>query len=268
MQLTSLPQYVNNANRFSEIVGILAKYGLAEWISDSHPEFIKNLVTGIGGQQLSGLTRAERIRNGADRAGTDFHQAGPDAEHARRSHRARDCRPTWPSCRSNTPADSPETVRETVREELGKSPGELFAEFDLEALASASIGQVHRAKLADGQTVVVKVQHDGILGPRYQRSGDPCRPGASCRDAHARSFEPISRWPRRLSSGARCWRELDFTRELRNLQLFTENFSEDETVHIPEPYPELSSRPGDDDGVVGRDQHFRCRRTARTRAST
>ncbi|CAL0323221.1 unnamed protein product [Lupinus luteus] len=55
-----------------------------------------------------------------------------------------------------------EEVYDTVQKELGKSMGELFADFVNEPLATASIAQVHRATLLNGQEVVVKVQHDGI----------------------------------------------------------------------------------------------------------
>ncbi|XP_014504335.1 uncharacterized protein LOC106764583 isoform X1 [Vigna radiata var. radiata] len=55
-----------------------------------------------------------------------------------------------------------EEVYGTIQKELGKSMDELFADFVNEPLATASIAQVHRATLLNGQEVVVKVQHDGI----------------------------------------------------------------------------------------------------------
>ncbi|KAG0473953.1 hypothetical protein HPP92_015810 [Vanilla planifolia] len=53
-------------------------------------------------------------------------------------------------------------VHQTIKKELGKSVDELFSSFDGKPLATASIAQVHRATLKDGQEVVVKVQHEGI----------------------------------------------------------------------------------------------------------
>ncbi|ESW33524.1 hypothetical protein PHAVU_001G077100 [Phaseolus vulgaris] len=55
-----------------------------------------------------------------------------------------------------------EEVYGTIQKEMGKSMDELFADFVNEPLATASIAQVHRATLLNGQEVVIKVQHDGI----------------------------------------------------------------------------------------------------------
>jgi predicted unusual protein kinase regulating ubiquinone biosynthesis (AarF/ABC1/UbiB family) len=53
-------------------------------------------------------------------------------------------------------------VEQRLREELGHSPRELFAEFEERPIASASIGQVHRARLQTGEPVAVKVQYPDI----------------------------------------------------------------------------------------------------------
>ena len=60
MKLTSLPQYAKNAMRFTEIVSILFKYGLANWIKEKDPEFIKGLFRSSKGVKLSELTQEAR----------------------------------------------------------------------------------------------------------------------------------------------------------------------------------------------------------------
>jgi ubiquinone biosynthesis protein len=55
-----------------------------------------------------------------------------------------------------------ELLRPQLREDLGGEPEEVFARFDTEPLAAASIAQVHRAQLKDGTEVVVKIRRPGI----------------------------------------------------------------------------------------------------------
>ncbi|EGD54894.1 ABC1 kinase family protein [Gordonia neofelifaecis] len=59
------------------------------------------------------------------------------------------------------PADA-EAVRRVFVEDLGAQPEDVFAEFDMEPIASASIAQVHTATLKSGEEVVVKIQRPGI----------------------------------------------------------------------------------------------------------
>ena len=61
------------------------------------------------------------------------------------------------------PAD-PDAIRQVFVEELGAEPEEVFAQFDMTPIASASIAQVHTATLPTGEEVVVKIQRPGIAG--------------------------------------------------------------------------------------------------------
>jgi len=64
--------------------------------------------------------------------------------------------------RDQAPTSTSEQIRALVELELGARISDLFVDWEDEPIASASIGQVHRARLADGRVVAVKVQHPGI----------------------------------------------------------------------------------------------------------
>jgi len=63
---------------------------------------------------------------------------------------------------SHVPAIPLQTLRPQLREDLGNEPEAVFARFDTEPLAAASIAQVHRAQLHDGTEVIVKIRRPGI----------------------------------------------------------------------------------------------------------
>ncbi len=69
------------------------------------------------------------------------------------------------------PPFSSDQVRAIITAELGAPPEKLFARFDEKPVASASIGQVHRAKLAEGKEVVIKVQRPDLAQMFYQDLG-------------------------------------------------------------------------------------------------
>ncbi|WP_280267035.1 ABC1 kinase family protein [Nocardia wallacei] len=86
-----------------------------------------------------------------------------DIEMIPRSHRER-FRSKLAALRDRAPSVPFERMRPVLEEDLGRPLGDAFAEFDTEPVAAASIGQVYRARLADGRAVAVKVQYAGIAG--------------------------------------------------------------------------------------------------------
>lgn len=64
--------------------------------------------------------------------------------------------------RNAAPTVSFESMREVIEQDFGRPLAELFAEFDPEPIAAASIGQVYKARLHDGRSVAVKVQYPGV----------------------------------------------------------------------------------------------------------
>ena len=161
MKLGTLAQFSSNTKRFKEIVGVLVKYGLANWVHENDSQFIKGLLKNSLGNQILSIIPETRLRMALTELGTTFIKLGQIL-----STRADLIGPAMAEeltkLQADVPPDDEETVRRTFESECGLPLEKLHAEFDLEAMGSASIGQVHRAKLHSGQSVVVKVQHAGI----------------------------------------------------------------------------------------------------------
>ncbi len=129
----------------------------------------------------------------------------------------------------------------TIEKELGGAPEAVFASFDPKPFASASIAQVHHARLHTGENVVVKIQRDGIERQIDTDLGILADLAALAERnvRELRLFHPVAvvRQFARMMRG-----ELDFRRELRNIEQFQRNFSGDPTVHFPVPFPDFCTR--------------------------
>ena len=142
-----------------------------------------------------------------------------------------------------THAPSPRVAPHAARDELelGQPIDNLFDDFRDDPIASASIGQVHRAKLKTGDEIVVKVQHDGIVDT-VRKDLDVLTGLAQMVEGFPefsayRPVETVAEFQRTLR------RELDFGREERNLEHFHARFADNPNVTIPRPYePFCTSR--------------------------
>ena len=240
MKLSTLTQFSKNANRFKEVVFILTKYGLANWIKANDPDFIKGLLKRSGGENLFELKPETRLRMALTELGPTFIKLGQILS-TRADLVGPEIADELTRLQADVPADDPDIVQRIVEQELGRPLKELFSEFDKVPMGSASIGQAHRAVLHSGEVVVVKVQHDGIE-PKIIDDLEILKALAELAeryDPDLRLYQPsltVAEFSRNLL------RELDFRRELRSLNQFRENFKENEWVHIPSPYPEYSSQ--------------------------
>ena len=128
-----------------------------------------------------------------------------------------------------------EELRTQLEEDLGAPPEEIFAEFDIEPLAAASIAQVHRARLRDGRRVVVKIRRPGIkrvveadlhLMQRLARV-------AANENPEAQRFRP-NEVVHQFSLALR--RELDLAHECRNAVRVSEGLGDREHIVVPKVY--------------------------------
>jgi ubiquinone biosynthesis protein len=238
INVRTIPHLYRNVKRWTEIITVLSKYGLADWLAQTNIEFVKDRLKHRDGEALARLTREARIRLTLTELGPTFIKLGqllsmrPDLV-------GRELADELKQLQAGTPADSPETVRKTVDGELGQSLDDVFAEFDLTPVASASIGQVHRARLKTGERVVVKVQHAGI--ETKVNEDLEVLAGLATLAEQFPEFKPYRPTASVAEMGRTLRRELDFGREERNLHQFAELFREDPTICIPRAHTELST---------------------------
>lgn len=238
MKFTSIPQLYRDLNRSLEIVGVLSKYGLADWIHRLDLEFAKGIFRDRSGHALAELSLETRIRLALIELGPTFIKLGqvlstrPDIVGAELAKELA-------HLQTEIPADPPEVVRKTITQELGQEVEAIFAEFEEAPLASASIGQVHRAQLRSGEWVVIKVQHADI--EEKVRIDLEILQGLAQLAEHVPELRNFS--PRETTAEFQrsLLRELDFGREERNLQEFRAQFARDASVTIPRPFAELST---------------------------
>ncbi len=134
-----------------------------------------------------------------------------------------------------------EEVGVIIKEELGNSIEELFDYFDKKPLACASIGQVHRAKIKDGDDVVVKVQRPGIKKV-IESDLDIMYSMARLLNEHmpeARLYRPIEIVDELSRS---ILEEIDYTQEGWNTDRFAYNFRDNKQIHIPKVHWSYTSK--------------------------
>jgi predicted unusual protein kinase regulating ubiquinone biosynthesis (AarF/ABC1/UbiB family) len=147
-------------------------------------------------------------------------------------------RRTLSRLQDSVPPMSPQLAAGVIEAELGQPPERLFARWDPEPIAAASIGQVHRAITKDGLAVAVKVQYPGIA------------------EMMAADLDNVSLLRRMLRVTApsqdvdgliaelrdRVLEELDYRREAANQQTLHEYFAGHPTISVPSIVADLSSR--------------------------
>jgi len=125
-----------------------------------------------------------------------------------------------------------------VERELGKPLDAVFSEFDEEPLASASLAQVHRARLHDGREVAVKVQYPDVEAIVH---GDLAALARLCRLYELFDPQPIELLPLLDELSVHIEMELDFEREARSAERIRALFPGSGVV-VPEIHYDYSTR--------------------------
>lgn len=239
MKIEALARLERNAKRLGEIVGVMAKYGLADWLKGLHYSWIQDRLTSYEGQPIAGLGLGARLRMAFTELGTSFIKLGQILS-TRSDLVGPELADELSRLQSQTPSDAFDLVRSLIREELGADPESLFASIEPVAMASASIAQVHRATLPTGEDVVVKVQHHDIE-QKIQSDLEILAALAELAEKHSPQLRPYQPVATVRQFRTTLLRELNFSNERRNLEQFARNFAHDRTVRFPQPYPAFSS---------------------------
>ncbi|MGE8206501.1 ABC1 kinase family protein [Heyndrickxia sp. NPDC080065] len=139
-----------------------------------------------------------------------------------------------------TPYDT-SIIKQTIYEELGASCEDIFQHFDDDSLATASIGQVHKAILKTGETVAVKVRRPNIesqIDSDIEILRDITRLIEIRYDwaKHYQIRDIVDELAQAIKS------EMDYTQEGRNAEKISRQFEEDDNILIPEVFWEYSTK--------------------------
>ncbi len=139
---------------------------------------------------------------------------------------------------ADVPPMAAATAAAVVRAELGRDPTQLFAAWDPVPVAAASIGQVHRARLADGRWVAVKVQYPGVERAIGADLADARRFGALL---SARVLPGVDVAGLADELVDRLADELDYRIEAANQSAFAQRFADHPFLSVPGVVPERSA---------------------------
>ncbi|WP_207956923.1 ABC1 kinase family protein [Rubrobacter tropicus] len=231
----------SHLNRYRQIAEALSRHGLGYMVGIFGLEQFVPFHRGLFSHERreEPYTRPEHLRLALEDLGATFIKLGqilstrPDLlppDYVSELSKLQDAAPPVPG----------EEVRGLLVEELGLPPEKVFASFDPEPLAAASIGQAHVATLAAGTDVVVKVRRPGVV----EQVEEDLMILQSLAARANRRWEVAERYDivalaREFAETLRA--ELDYVREGRSAGRFAENFAGDEDVHIPQVYQETST---------------------------
>jgi ubiquinone biosynthesis protein len=227
--------------RLIQIERALVRHGLADFVRETHLYrplrflFLASPWTWL--QDRSAGSRGARLRLALEELGPVFVKFG-QAISTRRDLLPPDIADELVKLQDAVPPFPGEEARRLVTAALGRPLLEVFAEFETEPLAAASIAQVHAAKLHDGCEVIVKVLRPGMrevitrdievlhalarLADRYSTEGRRLRP-----------VEVVKEYEKTILD------ELDLMREAANATQLKRNFAGNPMLHVPAVYFDL-----------------------------
>lgn len=236
-------QTFRNINRTREILGVLIKYGFEDVIANST---LRNLVT--ESMRLRWLrdekpvleyTRWERIRMAAEELGPTFIKLAQILSN-RPDIIPEELVKEFEKLQDRVPPFEFAQVKKIVEQQTGRKIEEVFEYFSNTPMASASIGQVHKAKLNTGEEVVVKIQRPdvketieqdlAIIAEAVRRADRYLK-----KQGVLNGEEVVRVFERAIT------KELDYRNEARNIERFRTTYKHRSDFYVPKVYREFST---------------------------
>lgn len=245
MNIWSLPlgQQLQELNRLRNIAEILTRNGLSALVEQTElGRFLPRRWRRRSPQdeEVEKLSLAERVRRTLEDLGPTYIKLGQLL-----SGRGDLLPPGFTEeltkLLDSAPAFPYEKAAAQIEHELGGPPEAIFASFEREPIAAASIGQVHRATLLSGERVVVKVQRPHIE-QTVKSDLDVLMRQAQFWERHseiARSYN-VSEIVEELGYALR--NEMDYTSEAQNIDRFYQAYTDHPTIRIPKVYWQYTTR--------------------------
>jgi ubiquinone biosynthesis protein len=230
-------------NRYRHILAVLLKHGFGEVVEslkiDQYLEIGLQLISKKRPPREEPLTRPQRVRMALEELGPTYIKLGqvlstrPDlipVEFIDELSKLQDSVPPFPF----------DDVEAIIQRELGAPSAAVFDPIEVEPVASASIGQVHRARLKNGEAVAVKVQRPGIHA-LIEVDLEIMLHLATLAERHVEELalhKPVNI----VEEFARILeKEIDFRIEAAHMDRIAQGFLGDPTVYIPAVFKEVST---------------------------
>lgn len=233
--LTETLDTARDLGRLNEIVGVMLRHGFGETVRRlGLADRLERAGHILNWDHAADLARVEppvQVRLAMEELGPAFVKLGQIL-----AGRADLFGPEWitefEKLHSHVPALPLSALRPQLVEDLGGEPEAVFARFDSEPLAAASIAQVHRAALADGTEVIVKIRRPGIESVIEADLRLLAR-AAAMAEARMPSLKPYrpQQLVREFARSLR--RELDLAAECHNAERMAKNFASRPEIVIP-----------------------------------
>lgn len=238
-----LSRTYRNLNRYRQILAVLFKYGFGDLLEllkiDQYVEVGLQMISRKQRVRVEKLSKPQGLRMALEELGPTYIKLGqilstrPDlvpVEFIQELSKLQDKVPPFPFGE----------VRKIIEAELNLTLEEIFVYFDEKPLASASIGQVHKAQIKNGDEVAVKVQRPGIQKV-IEVDLEIMLHLATLMERHVeelalhRPVKIVEEFARTLE------KELDYMIEAANMERVALHFLDDPQVYIPKVFREITT---------------------------